>query len=159
MFGMLTVKHLAALVLGILLFVTSAAAQIVGSSYTCCNAPQSPLLVFGDASVSASPNPFLTSLVPIHNSSAAWLMLSHAEESRPWPLDPSAGWLLVNDAPAYWVGMVPMVVSSSTVHWLYRWDLPPDPALAGTLLFFQAAKIDAAGAWDLSNGWTVTLVS
>jgi hypothetical protein len=146
--------HVVALVL---LLASALPAQLVGSPYYCCSPGQqtSGLLIFGDPNVSTSPAPFLTAITPIHQSTSGWLMISEAEDSTPWPLDPSAGWLLVNPAPTYYLGTMPMTQLSG-VHWTYQWILPADPALAGTLLFFQSAKTDPAG-WVLSNGWTVQL--
>lgn len=142
----------------VLLLAASLPAQLVGAPYSCCSPGQqtSGLLIFGDPNVSTSPSPFLTAITPIHQSTAAWLMISEAEDSTPWPLDPAAGWLLVNPGAAYYIGTVPMLPYSTGVEWFHQWLLPADPSLAGMLLFFQSAKVDPGG-WVLSNGWTLQL--
>lgn len=131
-----------------------------GAWYDCdppVSNPQPGLVIFGNSSMSAVPNPFLTILTPNQGTVAALELISLAEDGNPWPLDPLAGCLLVNTNPAYWIGSVPMTQSTSGVSWIHRWDFPGDPSLVGEPLFFQVAKVSTSGGWLLSIGLTVTL--
>lgn len=140
-----------------LLLANALPAQIVGNPYSCCG-QNSGLIQIGDNNVSTSAAPFLTSLTSNFNTVAAFLLISGAEDSNPWPLDPSAGWIFANPDPAHYIGTVNMLPFSSGVEWFYQWQLPADPSLAGTLLFFQAAKVTTTGGWSLTNGWTTELL-
>jgi hypothetical protein len=124
----------------------AAAAQIVGGPV----GTGWPMLQFGQP-VNGG---FLTSITPIHGSTAALCGQSLGLAPVPGPV-PGFGGLLYLDLAAP-ISVEPALLSTSGVEWFYKRTIPPTPAALGIVVATQFAVL-VGGSWQLSQGWTTTL--
>jgi len=110
------------------------------------------LTVYG----SAKPGGSLNHLAILAGTTAAWVVLSLDAEPSPYlfPIDPSAGYVLIDANPPNVIGAFPMVtVSLPGTDWGYLFQIQNDPALSGTIIFAQCSLVDSSSSWHLSHAW------
>lgn len=139
--------------LALLAFAVSAAAQVVG-------APFGTGAAMFQYSYNKGPGGFLNSYAIVHNSTAAFCAQGLASMAPvPLPFDPAAGNVYL-DIRAL-VGIEPMTsISQPGVDWGYLRNLPNGPTLVGLTVYTQCLVVvdDGTGPrWKLTHAWATTL--
>lgn len=130
----------------LLALATPAAAQIVGGPVGSGRG----MLQFGQPVAGG----FLTSVTPVHQSTAAWCAVSLALAPLPWPVPGVAGVAYLE--PLALVSLEPAQLGGSGVEWIYRREIPAGVATLGVTVCTQFVTLEPTGLL-LSQGWTTPL--
>jgi len=141
----------------VLLLCLAAPAQIIGQAF---GPPAgATLLTFGQASVGAGA--FLSTHCYLANTLQAWAVYSFGAAAMPvpFPLDPTAGDVLVDASAGVFIGAEPMgFCCGLPIESTHQLAIPQQPSLVGLTVYSQCFALDTSGAWALTHGWEVLLL-